>query len=147
MGVMFVKAMLVVVAAQVAIMMGIFFISAQLFPQALAGLYAAVPSAFWRTVMASIIIFPLGNWAMGYAYGHFNPAIVGPLMIGSMVVVNMAFTMAILGVRPSPAIIAAIGLLAAGGIWASLLLQQGKPAQAAPTPQAPAQETPPQNPL
>jgi hypothetical protein len=116
-------ALAVVTLAQFSIMTGVFFISGQLLPQTLAAVYAKFPDSVTRMIIASILIMPAANWAVGYAYGHFPPGIVAPLVVVAMVLMNISFTMVHLGTRLSPALAAAIALMMASSAWAAWLLQ------------------------
>ena len=119
-----VPALAVVTVAQFAIMTGVFFISGQLLPQTLAAVYAKLPDSFTRTVIASIFIMPLANWAIGFAYGHFPPGIVAPLVVVAMVAMNIGFTMVYLSTKPTLSLgIAFVGMTAFAA-WAAMLLQQ-----------------------
>lgn len=120
----FIKASFFILVSQIWILMGIFFISGQLMPTLLAPLYAALSNAFLRTLAAAIIVFPIANFGLAYTYGHFNPAMVAPLTIALIVLTNIGFTMAILGVRPSAWIGLAVLCVIASCVWASVLLQQ-----------------------
>ncbi len=116
-------ALAVVTVAQFVIMSGVFFISGQLLPQTLAAVYAKFPDSFTRMIIASIVIMPGANWAIGFAYGHFPPGIVAPLVVVAMVMMNISFTMVHLGTRLTPALCMAILLLMASSAWAAWLLQ------------------------
>ena len=118
----FLRAMGVVFLAQFSIIAGIFFISGQLLPNLLAPLYTLLSTGLARTVAASIIIFPLGNWVMAYAFGRYGPALVSPLMIVMMILVNILFAVFVVGTKPSPWLALAVLLMIIGGVWASLLL-------------------------
>lgn len=117
-------ALVVVTLAQFAIMTGVFFISGQLLPQTLAAVYAKFPDSLTRMIIASIVIMPLANWAIGFAYGHFPPGVVAPLVVVAMVLMNIGFTMVYLGIRPTPALILAIAGMTAFAAWSAVLLQQ-----------------------
>lgn len=107
-------------------MAALFFISGQLAPAVFAPVYAVLTTTLVRTIAVSIFVFPLANWAMGYAYQHFGAALVAPLTVVVMVFVNVVMAMWVLSAKPSLWIIPAMALTAAGALWVSLLLQAQK---------------------
>ncbi len=110
-------------AAQSLILTGVFFISGQIFPGLLGGFYGKT-SEISRTVMASALIFPFGNFLTGYAMSHFSPALVTPVMAASAILMQIAFTIAVIGYKPPLWIIPATLLTMAGCVWVSLLLSK-----------------------
>lgn len=109
-------------AVQFAIMATIFFISGQLLPQALAPVYQLLSSAVTRTVVASIFIFPLANWTVAWTYAHFPPGLVAPAIVAATVIANVSFAIAISKVQVTPQVAAAVGIMLAGAVWASVLI-------------------------
>ena len=110
----------------VSIMSGVFFISGQLLPGWLSGLYAHSGSLS-RTIAASVVFFPLGNFALAYAYNRFNPAWVAPMSLAASVLVTITFAALILNVRPPLWIIPATLMVMAGCVWVSHLLGKAPP--------------------
>ncbi len=100
---------------------GVFFISGRLFPAQLGNVYAAVGTV-GRTVIATMLFFPLANFMVGYAMGRFDPALVSPIMIAVTVLVQIVFTVFIMGAKPSLWIIPATLIVMAGCVWVSVLL-------------------------
>ena len=111
------------IAAQVLNMTGVFFISGQLLPNTLSALYAQIPHVFWRTVAASIVLFPVANWMISHTYGHFPPGLVAPAVLVCAVLANIGFAMAIMGARLTPALCVAVAAMAASAAACAWLLQ------------------------
>ena len=118
-----VKLMPLLLMAFVAIYCGVFFISGQLLPSLLGGIYAAT-GLMGRTFIAVIIFTFLGNLLVGYSYAHFSPALVTPASVVATIAVQIAMTVLILGIKPSPMLIPASLVVIAGCVWVNLLLQK-----------------------
>lgn len=118
-----VRAFLLAFAGQTIAMVGIFFISGQILPKLLAPVYD-MTNQIGRTVLAGVLIFPFGNYIMGYAFDRFGPAVVSPAMFAALTLTTVVMTILILGTRPSLWIIPATALVMASCVWVSLLLQQ-----------------------
>lgn len=109
-----------------AFLSGVFFISGQLLPVWLSGIYAH-SGIFSRTIAASIVFFPLGNFVLASAYKHFNPAWVTPLSLTASVLVTVIFTVMILNAKPPLWIVPAMLTVIAGCVWVSILLGKSPP--------------------
>jgi hypothetical protein len=118
------KAALVCLFAYFLVFAAVFFVSAQLLPQTLSGVYAHLPNSFWRAVVAGIVFLPFGNWVMSYAFGQYGPALVAPMLVIAMVLANMTYTLLVYNLKPSLWLIPALLSLCASGVWISLLLQK-----------------------
>jgi hypothetical protein len=117
------KSLPIIFFAQALIMTGVFFISGKFFQAQLAGVYGAL-NPVTRTIIASIILFPVANYLTGYALEKFDPAIVSPTIIASVVLMQIGFTIAVANGKPSLWIIPATLCVMAGCVWVSVLLQK-----------------------
>ena len=117
------KCAMVLLFTQVVFMTGTFFISGQLLPSLMLGFYA-YSTPLIRTVIAALLIFPVGNFMFAYAYAHFNPAWVTPMSTTAFVLISISFTVLLLGTRLSFWIVPATLMVVAGCTWVSILLEK-----------------------
>lgn len=110
-----------VAASQLLIVASIFFISGKIAPVALAGIYAQT-SVLSRTVIASILTMPLANYIVSVAYHRYDPALVTPLNLTAIIIIQVIFTLIVLQVKPSPWLIPATLMIIAGALWVNRLL-------------------------
>jgi hypothetical protein len=118
----FLKIIPLTVLMYLGIFTGMFFISGQIFRGWLAPVYAAT-GFFSRTVIASITLYAVGNYLGGYMMARFSPALVAPAMIAGYALMQVLFTMLVIGYRPSLWIIPATLVVMGGCVWVSLLLK------------------------
>lgn len=111
----------VILLAQTLIFTGVFFISGQIFPATLGKFYTAT-GYFSRTMLASLSLFAAANFICGYAMSHFSPSLVSPVMIAGAALLQIVFTIVVIGYKPSLWIIPATLAVMASCIWVSLLL-------------------------
>lgn len=117
----FLKAAPLIFFAQTLIIGAVFFISGRLLPQQLAPVYDALGTV-GRTVLASLFLFPVANFAIGWCMGKFDPAIVSPTIMASIVVIQVVMTVLVTGHKTTPALWLATFVVMAGSVWVSLLL-------------------------
>ena len=117
------KAAVFTFVAQAMIVSAVGLISGQFLPQTLAPFYAATNS-LGRTVITAVTLFPLGNFLIAYAFGHYNPAYVAPLVLVFAVLCNVAFAFLVMGGKFSWQLGLAVCAVMASCAWVSLLLQQ-----------------------
>jgi drug/metabolite transporter (DMT)-like permease len=61
---------------------------------------------------------------MGYSYASFSPGLVTPVVFFATIIVQIAMTVLILGIKPSPMLLPAACVVIAGCVWVNLLLQK-----------------------
>jgi hypothetical protein len=116
----------VIVGAQFIIMCGIYFISKQLLPDMLAGLYSNTGYLF-RLTASALLFFTPANVMIAYAFGNFAAHLTAPMNMFAMVILQVAFAVTIFKLPVSPWLILATLATAGSCMWVSLLLQAKPP--------------------
>jgi drug/metabolite transporter (DMT)-like permease len=116
------KATPLILLAQGLVMVGVFFISGQIFPTQLAAVYAKY-GMVGRTVIAQIFVLSIANILCGYAMATFDPALVSPLILVASVVMVILSTVLVMGYQPSIWLFPATATVMAGCVWVSFLLR------------------------
>lgn len=110
--------------AYVGVFTGVFFVSGQIFRGVLGHFYAAT-GLVSRTLIASVTFIMLGNFICGWLMARYSPALVAPVLIACYVALQVAFTVLVIGYRPSLWIVPATAVVMAGCVWVSVLLSRG----------------------
>jgi hypothetical protein len=113
----------VIVGAQFIIMCGIYFMSRQLLPAALSGIYDSTGYLF-RLTVSMIVFFTPANVMMAYAFGNFPAHLTAPMTMFAIVLLQVMFAVVIFKLPMTVWLGVATLTTAAACMWVSLLLQQ-----------------------
>ncbi|MDD9900470.1 MAG: hypothetical protein OXT65_05790 [Alphaproteobacteria bacterium] len=119
----FVQAVFIISIAQIAVVLGIGIISGQVLPSILGGFYAKTNEVS-RTVITALSIFPIANFLTAYGYGHYNPAWIAPMILGTAVLANVAFAFFVMQGKLSFQLVLATMAVMVSCMWVSHLLQK-----------------------
>ncbi|TVQ84560.1 MAG: hypothetical protein EA357_02770 [Micavibrio sp.] len=118
----FFKLLPLILVAHAAILCGVFFTGGQLLPSVFSPFYEKT-NEFSRLFMALLTVFALGNILVVKAYHWFDPALVTPVNVFSMVCGTVLMTVLVFQMKPPLLIIPATLVVAAGCVWVNILLR------------------------